>query len=192
MNIIIPLFNIQLRSIDRYHPPAIPSTERFRHLSLKNQEMQKPFVRGGELPLPSRAQHNTSLAPLNINIRPPLNSHSSSDSSKRGNNYTTLNLSRSRSGSLRTYVANSLPRMTTNSQSSSSVSDILVEHGLCFNQNFQQQSSLSLGRPIVIAVIGTSSSGKSTVIRKGLSGFGVLTDPTLVSGPTHASNLPRC
>jgi hypothetical protein len=105
---------------DRYDPLNISSTERFRHLSLKNLEMQKPLVRGGELPLPSRAQQNTSLSPLNINnmtnlstVRPPLPSHPSFDSSKRVNSYTSLNSSRSRSGSLGIYVANSLTRMAT-------------------------------------------------------------------------------
>lgn len=104
---------------DRYDP-LITSKERFRHLSLKNLEMQKPLVRGGELPLPSRAQQNTSLSPLNINnmtnlstIRPSLASHPSFDSSKRVNSYNSLNSSRSRSGSLGIYVANSLTRMAT-------------------------------------------------------------------------------
>ena len=105
---------------DRYDPLNISSTERFRHLSLKNLEMQKPLVRGGELPLPSRAQQNTSLSQLNVNnmtnlstVRPPLASHSSFDSSKRVNSYTSLNSSRSRSGSLGIYVANSLTRLAT-------------------------------------------------------------------------------
>ena len=105
---------------DRYDPLNISSTERFRHLSLKNLEMQKPLVRGGELPLPSRAQQNTSLSQLNINntnnlstVRPPLVSYSSFDSSKRVNSYTSLNSSRSRSGSLGVYVANSLTRLAT-------------------------------------------------------------------------------
>ena len=103
---------------DRYDPLNISSTERFRHSSLKNLEMQKPLVRGGELPLPSRAQQNNSLS-LNINmtnlstVRPPLASHSSFDSSKRVNSYASLNSSRSRSGSLGIYVANSLSRMAT-------------------------------------------------------------------------------
>ena len=45
--------------IDRYDPLT---TERFRHLSLKNQEMQKPLVRGGELPLPSRTHTTSSVS----------------------------------------------------------------------------------------------------------------------------------
>ena len=122
--------------IDRYDPLTISSTERFRHSSLKNQEMHKPLIRGGELPLPSRIQQNASLSPLNINnmtnFRPPLTSHLSFDSSKRGNSYITLNSSRSRSGSLGVYVANSSMRKATNSQSSSSVSEILVQYALCF------------------------------------------------------------
>ena len=104
--------------IDRYDPLTISSTERFRHLSLKNQEMHKPLVRGGELPLPSRAQQNISISPLNTSnmsnfstVRPPLASHSSFDSSKRGNSYSSFNSSRSRSGSLGIYVANSLTRI---------------------------------------------------------------------------------
>jgi len=115
--------------IDRYDLLTRSSTERFRHSSLKNQEMQKPHVRGGELPLPSRTQQNTNLTSLNINnmtnfptARPPLTSHSSFDSSKRGSSYTTLNSSRSRSGSLGIYVANSLTWMATNSQGFSPVS----------------------------------------------------------------------
>ena len=105
---------------DRYDPLTVTSTERFRHLSLKNLEMQKPLVRGGELPLPSRAQQKTSLSPLNTNnitnlstVRPSLASHPSFDSSKRVNSYTSLNSSRSRSGSLGIYVANSLTRIAT-------------------------------------------------------------------------------
>lgn len=110
---------------DRYDPLALSSAERFRLLSLKSQELQKPLVRGGELPLPSRTQQYTSLSPLNINnmtnLRPTPTSHPSFDS-KRGNGYNTLNSSRSRSGSLGVYVANSFTRVATDSQSSSSVS----------------------------------------------------------------------
>ena len=102
---------------DRYDPLTISSTERFRHLSFKNQEKQKPLVRGGELPLPSRAQQNTSLPPLHTTnfstIRPPLASHASFDSSKRGNSYSSFNSGRSRSGSLGINVANSLTRIAT-------------------------------------------------------------------------------
>ena len=102
---------------DRCDPLNISSAERFRHLSLKNLEIQKPLVRGGELPLPSR-QQNASLSNINnmtnlSTVRPPLVSHSSFDSSKRVNSYTSLNPSRSRSGSLGIYVANSLTRMAT-------------------------------------------------------------------------------
>ena len=103
---------------DRYDPLNISSTERFRHLSLKNLEMQKPLVRGGELPLPSRALQNTSLSNINnitniSTVRPSLSSHPSFDSSKRVNSFTSLNPSRSRSGSLGIYVANSLTRIAT-------------------------------------------------------------------------------
>ena len=103
---------------DRYDPLKISSTERFRHSSLKNLEMQKPLVRGGELPLPSRSQQNPSLSNINnmtniSTVRPPLSSHPSFDSSKRVNSYTSLNPSRSRSGSLGIYVANSLTRIAT-------------------------------------------------------------------------------
>jgi hypothetical protein len=99
--------------IDRYDPLTISSTERFRHLSLKNPEIHKPLVRGGELPLPSRAQQNTNIITSFSSVRPPLASQSSFDSSKRGNSYSSLNASRSRSGSLGIYVANSLVRVAT-------------------------------------------------------------------------------
>ena len=124
---------------DRYDPHSI---EGFWNSSVKiqkiHQEVQNPLVRKqGQLPLlPSRT--HTSLSPLNTsnitNFPPPLTSHSSFDSKRRN---STLSSSRSRSGSLGIYVANSSARIATNS---SSVSEYPHRAYLMFYLKFSNSS----------------------------------------------------
>lgn len=48
---------------DRYDPPSIAATGRYRQPSLKSYETFKPPIRGGDLPLPSRSQNNAPTTP---------------------------------------------------------------------------------------------------------------------------------
>lgn len=83
------------------------SSERFRRISLKTQEPSISFVRGGHLPLPSRARNNSaSMAPTvaipwERGALPTVSSMSSLQSpSPRGSTYETSPAGRMRSGSL--------------------------------------------------------------------------------------------
>lgn len=97
--------------IDRYDPLNVTPADRFRRTSLKNSDSSKSFIRGGDLPLPSRARNNSiTITPI-LSIfeergsqrgsLPSVSSMSSLQSSKRKiNNYADSNTGRMRSGSL--------------------------------------------------------------------------------------------
>ena len=52
--------------------PSSPLLERYRHAAFKGQEFQRPVIRGGELPVPSRSQTPSRF--LNRGVTAPSNS----------------------------------------------------------------------------------------------------------------------
>lgn len=107
---------------ERYEPPS-PLLERYRHASLKGQGFQRPVIRGGELPLPSRSQAPSHL--LNRGVaapsgssprenRPPLQSVISLQSLRKAADPPTLDSGRTRSGSLGVYSSSPASRMVIN------------------------------------------------------------------------------
>ncbi|CAA7265781.1 unnamed protein product [Cyclocybe aegerita] len=165
--------------VDRYDPLNLPALERFRRASLKNQDTSKPSIRGGDLPLPARS-HNLSVTPslaTNSTTSSPTISNSPSTSAfppsaRRITGYSAANPGRTRSGSLGYNPPNSSKRMVINPHVS-----------------IPRRSSVT-SSDIVLVVIGTTGCGKSTVIRKGLSGYG-LSDSLIISDAAGSIALPR-
>ncbi|KAF8973945.1 ras guanine nucleotide exchange factor domain-containing protein [Flammula alnicola] len=164
--------------VDRYDPISLPAIERFRHQSLKGQDPSKTFIRGGELPLPSRAQNSSSATTPNDRERESLPSISSTSSlqsaSRRGNAYVTPSAGRMRSGSLGYNPSSSSKRTVVNPHNPPPI----------------RSSVSNSNKDIILAVIGTTGCGKSTVIRKGLSGYG-LVESSVISEASNSSGLPR-
>jgi len=98
---------------ERYEPSS-PLLERYRHASLKGQGSQRPVIRGGELPLPSRSQTPSHLLNRGVTApssssprenRPPLQSVTSLQSLRQAADPSTLDSGRTRSGSLGVYAS---------------------------------------------------------------------------------------
>ncbi|KAF8168080.1 ras guanine nucleotide exchange factor domain-containing protein [Crassisporium funariophilum] len=165
--------------VDRYDPLDMPPTERFRHLSLKNQDLPKTFVRGGDLPLPPRVQNNSLTPSVNSvatasttsgsreTLRSIPSTSSLQHSSRRGNSYAVANSGRSRSGSLGMNVTNTFKRAVNSPQAP-----------------LPHRGSISK-KDIVIVVIGTTGCGKSTVIKEGLAGYGLKRSSNTSGLPLH-------
>ena len=107
---------------ERYEPSS-PLLERYRRASLKGQGSQRPVIRGGELPLPSRSQTPSHFlnrgvtAPSNSSPhenRPPLQSVTSLQSLRQAVDPPTLDSGRTRSGSLGVYSSSPASRMVIN------------------------------------------------------------------------------
>ncbi|TEB35021.1 ras GEF [Coprinellus micaceus] len=164
--------------VERFDPINVPP-DRYRHLSLKSQDAQRPILRGGELLLPARSPQGLSATSSMSSImtgsanssprdaHPALRSVTSLQaSSLRSNQTARKDLGRARSGSLGVHATPSHPikRMTINTQ---------VDTG----------NALPL---VTLAVIGTSTTGKSSVIRKGLANYH-LSDSITAHVPDHPS-----
>ncbi|KAJ3530908.1 hypothetical protein NMY22_g8378 [Coprinellus aureogranulatus] len=169
--------------VERFDPVNIP-TDRYRHLSLKGQDAQRPPPRGGELLLPARSPQALSAASSVSSIitgsansspreaHPALRSVTSLQaSSLRSNQQVRKDVGRARSGSLGVHASSSQPtkRMTVNTQS-------------------DPVKSLSL---VTLAVIGASTTGKSSVIRKGLANYH-LSEAKTAHVPDHPSIRYSC
>ncbi|KAH9486912.1 Ras guanine nucleotide exchange factor P [Psilocybe cubensis] len=144
------------------------SSERFRRISLKTQEPTIPFIRGGHLPLPSRARNNSASMASTVTAireRGVVSSMSSLQSpSLNSSTYEFFPAGRTRSGSLGYNPPQSSKRVVN--------------------------TVLESIQTVVLAVIGTTGCGKSTVIRKGLSQY-KLSETTTLMESSHPSRLPR-
>ncbi|EAU93003.2 hypothetical protein CC1G_06723 [Coprinopsis cinerea okayama7 len=161
--------------VERFDP-HVP-IDRFRHASLKGQEAQRPVIRGGELPLPSRTQ-GLSAASSMSSVLTASSSSSPRDPQSLPRTLSSLQPSmrphqptkkehfgRARSGSLGVYTpaVHESRRMTINTH-------------------------VSMSKPahtITLAIIGTASCGKSSVIRKGLANYSLSEAAT-----SHAPDNP--
>jgi hypothetical protein len=116
--------------VERFDPINVPP-DRYRHLSLKSQDAQRPIIRGGELLLPARSPQGLSATSSMSSImtgsansspreaHPALRSVTSLQaSSLRSNQTARKDLGRARSGSLGVHATPSHPikRMTINTQ----------------------------------------------------------------------------
>ncbi|PPQ64266.1 hypothetical protein CVT24_008404 [Panaeolus cyanescens] len=150
--------------IDRYDPQNANTMDRFRRSSLKAPESPKALIRGGDLPLPSRAPNLTLTSSLS-SLRSTSTASSSRESrdgsiytsssqnpSKRTSNYSAAPSGRQRSGSLGVHMGGSSRKTATTSY-------------------IPPIQTRSVGKDIVLLVIGTKGCGKSTLIRTGLARF---------------------
>ncbi|KAK2461898.1 hypothetical protein APHAL10511_006361 [Amanita phalloides] len=136
--------------------------ERYRHTSLKPQDLAKPVLRGGELPLPSRTPTLSTASSLSSVVSDITTNSSTLQDAPRSLSSTSLQLprrgtlppiavpGRARSGSLEAYGSKPVKRPTT----SSYIYDIR-----------------NVDPTVTLVVVGTPGCGKSTVIRKGLKKF---------------------
>ncbi|KAJ8084022.1 hypothetical protein PM082_002789 [Marasmius tenuissimus] len=136
----------------------IGSTDRFKRSSLKGQDSSKSFIRGGELPLPSRTPTLSTTSSMSSIISA---STSSSTQEGRASIQSTPSLQslqslrpnpslsgRTRSGSLGVYTPSLGRRMQINT-----------------HVNNDQ------GQAVTLVVVGTAGCGKSVAIRKGLKNY---------------------
>lgn len=111
--------------IDRYDPQNLVNVDRFRRSSLKTPESPKALIRGGDLPLPSRAPNliltsslssmtNTSAASSSWDSKDtPTSASSAQAPPKRTSHYTMAPSGRQRSGSLGVHIGGSSRKTTT-------------------------------------------------------------------------------
>ncbi|KAF8078601.1 ras guanine nucleotide exchange factor domain-containing protein [Lyophyllum atratum] len=150
--------------VERSDPLNSP-VERYRHASLKDQS--RPYIRGGELPLPSRTPTLSSTSSMSSMISTATSSSTIEDVPRQqslsslqsypGRSTPTAAPGRIRSGSLGTYT----------------------NPGRHMLIDTQLSSGSSLSPPVTLIVVGTAGCGKSVAIRKGLRGHG-LSEPTSV------------
>lgn len=163
--------------VERFDPINVP-TDRYRLVSLKGQETQRPTPRGGELLLPARSPAGLSATSSMSSIisgsgnsspkeaHPALRSVTSLQaSSLRTSQVSIKNIGRARSGSLGVHVVSTPARRMT------------------INTHFDTSKSTPL---VTLAVIGTSATGKSSVIRKGLANYH-LSESTVTHAPDNPS-----
>ncbi|KAH6917361.1 ras guanine nucleotide exchange factor domain-containing protein [Coprinopsis sp. MPI-PUGE-AT-0042] len=156
---------------ERYDPN--PSGDRVRNPSPQGPAPSATSVRGGELPLPSRAQaqglsaasslSSITSASTNSGHREPHAAVRSVTSLQSPVHSNRMETGRSRSGSLGVYTPAQQKRMTINTQVGIPKS----------------------AHTMVLAVVGTAACGKSSVVRKGLSSYSL--SESCVS---HAANNP--
>ncbi|KAL0571812.1 hypothetical protein V5O48_010142 [Marasmius crinis-equi] len=132
---------------------------RYKRSSLKGQDSTRSFIRGGELPLPSRTPTLSTTSSMSSIVTA---STSSSTQDGRASIQSTpsvqslqslrpnpVSSGRTRSGSLGVYAPSSGRRMQINT-----------------HLNFNEQ-----GQAVTLVVVGTAGCGKSIAIRKGLKNY---------------------
>ncbi|KAF9270242.1 ras GEF [Marasmius fiardii PR-910] len=140
------------------------STDSYKHASFKSQDPTGSFIRGGELPLPSRTPALSTTSSTSSILtsstssstqegRPSIQSSPSLQSLSRPNVVVS---GRTRSGSLGIYGPSSGGRR--------------VQINTHINFNDQMQA-------VTLIVVGTAGCGKSVAIRKGLKNYD-LSEPT--------------
>lgn len=178
--------------VDCYDPLSMSRRERFRRQSLKSPEAPTPSVRAGDLTLPARISTTNAPSIREDGELPLVSSTSSLQSfSRRGSPFVTHPAGRLRSGSLgynlpakRTVLNPHIP-LVVSLQSCSICKDQLT--------SFQvRQSALNAKSDLVLLVIGTKGCGKSTVIKKGLSRFGLAVDSDTSSSEASGASRIRC
>ena len=176
--------------VDRYDPLSLSRVERFRRQSLKSPEVPIPSVRAGDLTLPARTTTMNAPSLREHGDLPSVSSTSSLQStSRRSNPFVPHPAGRLRSGSLgympakRTVVNPHIPLAV----SLHSVSTCKAEL-----TSFQARQSTSSKSELALLIIGTKGCGKSTVIKKGLSKFGLAVDSDTSSSETSGANRIRC
>ncbi|THV04927.1 ras GEF [Dendrothele bispora CBS 962.96] len=157
---------------DTLHSP----TDRYRHLSLKSQEHSKGFVRGGELPLPSRTPTLSTTSSMSsimsastssstqeaAPVTRPVTSHKMASGATSGGSS-----SRTRSGSLGVYNAGKRIFINT------------------------QVPMYESNQAVTLVVVGTAGCGKSMTIRKGLKNYNLSGTTEHVSGSTRTRYTRR-
>ncbi|RDB28973.1 Ras guanine nucleotide exchange factor P [Hypsizygus marmoreus] len=154
--------------VERSDPLNSP-VDRYRHTSLKTQDQSRPFVRGGELPLPSRTPTLSSTSSMS-SILSASTSSSTLEDVPRQLSLSSLSSFPGRRAPLPT---NSAGRIRSGSLGmyTSPARRILVDT--------QISNPDILSSTVTLVVVGTPGCGKSVVIEKGLRGHG-LSEPTSV------------
>ncbi|KAK7058945.1 hypothetical protein VNI00_001569 [Paramarasmius palmivorus] len=145
--------------------------DRFKHTSLKGQDHARSFLRGGELPLPSRTPTLSTTSSMSS-----IMTASTSSSTQEGRSITqsqslqsiprqaAVVSGRTRSGSLGVYAPSSGRRMHINTHTAT-------------DQN----------QAVTLVVVGTAGCGKSVAIRRGLKNY-ELSEPS-ASLPGASSSI---
>ncbi|TFK41136.1 ras guanine nucleotide exchange factor domain-containing protein [Crucibulum laeve] len=172
---------------ERYERLGSP-VDRYRRASLKGHEPAR-VIRGGELPLPSRAPALSTTSSMSSIMTASTNASTTTNTTEEASPQVQLatsslplipqrratpvfsaNAGRTRSGSLGVYAPSSGRRMLINTHISS----------------YESPSAA-----VTLAVVGTAGSGKSAVIRSGLAGYR-LSEPTSFFASRSATLVPPC
>ncbi|KAJ2927137.1 hypothetical protein H1R20_g9946, partial [Candolleomyces eurysporus] len=148
--------------VERFDPVKAPA-ERYRHVSLKVQEGRRPSLRGGELLLPARSQGLSATSSMSSVVT------GSANSSPREAHPALRSVTSLHASSLRN------PNLPTRSDIGRARSGSLGVHGAQYpakRMTIDTHLDNNKAPPLVtLAVIGTSATGKSSVIRKGLANY---------------------
>uniref|UniRef100_A0A0W0G3J5 Ras GEF n=1 Tax=Moniliophthora roreri TaxID=221103 RepID=A0A0W0G3J5_MONRR len=149
--------------------------DRYKHTSLKGQDHTRPFLRAGELPLPSRTPTLSTTSSMSS-----IMTASTSSSTQEGRPITQSQSlqsiprqapvvsGRTRSGSLGVYAPSSGRRMHINTHTAT-------------DQN----------HAVTLVVVGTAGCGKSVAIRKGLKNYDLSEPSTPLPGANSSIRYTR-